>query len=77
VFEDGAPIVLRACGGGGTDFRPVFAALEEEPPVALVYLSDLDGRFPDEAPSFPVLWGQTETYRGWLEAPFGECVRVE
>jgi predicted metal-dependent peptidase len=72
-FERGEEIQLHACGGGGTDFRPVFEALEDgEPPVALVYLTDLDGRFPVQAPEFPVLWGATSN----RAAPFGELVRM-
>ena len=49
-------------GGGGTDFCPVFDRIEQEcgagdPPNALVYLTDLYGSFPDEAPAgYPVIW---------------------
>lgn len=73
TFEEGDRVELRACGGGGTDFRPVFEALAgEEPPACLVYLTDLYGRFPDAAPEFPVLWAATST----APAPWGERVAV-
>jgi predicted metal-dependent peptidase len=71
-YLPGDTVELSACGGGGTDFRPVFVALQEEPPVALVYLTDLDGSFPAAAPDYPVLWAATSG----AAAPFGEIVRV-
>lgn len=70
TFPRGEAVQLASCGGGATDFRPVFAALEEDPPVCLVYLTDLDGRFPDRAPDYPVLWAATARD----VAPFGETV---
>lgn len=75
-FPAGETIELRACGGGGTDFRPVFKAIEEdgEAPAALVFLTDLDGPFPAHAPDYPVLWGDTS---GRRVAPFGETVRMK
>jgi len=51
---------LTPCGGGGTDFRPPFdwvaQHLDGEPPAALVYLTDLEGQAPDDAPDYPVIW---------------------
>lgn len=75
VFEPGDPITLKVCGGGGTDFRPVFTALaqEDEPHVALVYLTDLYGTFPPAAPEYPVLWASISAK---IEVPFGEVVTV-
>jgi predicted metal-dependent peptidase len=51
-------LTFAAHGGGGTDFRPPFAWLEEQgiTPKAFVYLTDGYGPFPDQAPEFPVLW---------------------
>ena len=68
-------------GGGGTDFRPFFRAVQRRQhlttgadPVA-VYLTDGLGSFPREAPLFPVLWvglpGGRDVY------PFGELVKME
>jgi len=71
----GDTISLDAPGGGGTDFRPVFDHCAElfQQPRCLVYLTDLEGRFPDEAPAYPVLW---VVYGGQTEAPFGEVVSI-
>jgi len=63
-------------GGGGTDFRPVFAAIDElpEPPACLIFLTDLEGRFPDEEPPYPVLWANFGNPR--YKAPFGTTIHV-
>ena len=62
-------------GGGGTDFRPVFCYVEEHDlkPEALVYLTDLFGAFPDEAPRYPVVWAATTDET----VPFGDVVRIK
>ena len=62
-------------GGGGTDFRPVFQYLEDNNirPETLVFLTDLMGRFPHEAPAYPVVWAATTA----ITAPFGEHVRIK
>lgn len=61
-------------GGGGTSFRPVFEWVEREgiEPAALIYLTDMEGYFPERAPDYPVLWAKTTNHR----APFGDEVRV-
>lgn len=76
VYERGDTITITPCGGGGTDFRPAFGYLAtmDEPPVALVYLTDLLGSFPRQAPDVPVLWAVPEGYNA--NAPFGEAVTV-
>ncbi len=63
-------------GGGGTSFVPVFDWIEEQGinPVCTVYLTDMDGTFPDLAPSYPVIWVDCE---GNYNAPFGDYVRLE
>ena len=45
-------------GRGGTDLRPVFEPdfLASHRPQGVVYFTDGDGPFPDEAPALPVLW---------------------
>lgn len=63
-------------GGGGTDFRPVFVAIAEmpEPPACLIFLTDLEGWFPETEPDYPVLWanfGNPTT-----KAPFGITIHV-
>ncbi len=62
-------------GGGGTSFVPVFEYVAEEQikPEALIYLTDLMGVFPEEAPGYPVIWAATTE----AEVPFGEVVRIK
>jgi predicted metal-dependent peptidase len=73
-FERGEPLEFRPKGGGGTDFRPVFKAVEEQEnqPVCLLYISDLLGVFP-ESTEIPTIW-VTDT-KG-VEAPIGETIRM-
>jgi predicted metal-dependent peptidase len=62
-------------GGGGTDFCPVFERIKSEgiEPDLLVYLTDMDGRFPSVAPSYPVVWGSIIKN---VKAPFGDVVYI-
>ncbi len=73
-FERGDVIKPTLRGGGGTDFRPAFEYIEkmEEPPVCAIYLTDLDGTFPEEDPGIPTLWvtGRSDA----REVPFGELL---
>ena len=75
TYQSGQPISLSPVGGGGTDFRPCFVWLEEQGivPQMLVFLTDLCGTFPDDMPSYPVIWASTEARR----APFGQVVPME
>lgn len=65
-------------GGGGTSFVDPFKRLANDGihPAFLVYLTDMDGGFPDEAPAYPVLWASTTPLRRAKRAPFGEMVEV-
>jgi predicted metal-dependent peptidase len=77
----------RPVGGGGTDFRPFFAAVEKEqnegggghdgsgPPLC-VYLTDGYGAFPDPEPPFPTLWVVSPGGLDLTGFPFGETVRL-
>lgn len=71
-YEAGQPISLSPMGGGGTDFCPCFAWVEEQGlrPQVLVFLTDLYGTLPDFPPPTPVIWAST----GKRSAPFGELV---
>jgi len=66
------PLKLNPCGGGGTDFRPVFDKIREEghTPSCLIYFTDLYGRFPKLPPEYPVMWIATSS----KTAPFGKTV---
>jgi len=72
-FSPGEQVNVEVSAGGGTDFSPVFDLLEQggERPRVLVYLTDLDGQFPDMAPDYPVIW---VTWESGGKAPFGEVV---
>lgn len=74
-LEPGDPFVIKCHGGGGTDFRPPFAWLAERgiTPSCLVYLTDLEGPFPQHAPDYPVLWCSINNNR----APWGETIKME
>jgi predicted metal-dependent peptidase len=60
-------------GGGGTDFRPVFAWLAQEQPAPdlLIWFTDAQGRFPEMEPQCPVVW----LVKGKAPVPFG--VRIQ
>lgn len=67
-------------GGGGTDFQPFFADVEQrrsphESCIA-VYLTDGWGLFPRNAPHMPVLWVITPGGRAGDDVPFGEAVTL-
>jgi predicted metal-dependent peptidase len=72
TYQAGQPIHLTPVGGGGTDFRPCFRWLEEKGiyPQTMIFLTDLWGTFPDDAPTYPVIWAST----GARPAPFGQVV---
>ena len=75
VYQPGQPIALNPVGGGGTNFAPCFRWLDERGivPQTVVFLTDLCGAFPSEAPAYPVLWASTESRR----APFGQVISME
>lgn len=75
--EDNRPVRLHAKGGGGTAFAPVFEYVDEqqETPSCLVYLTDLEGSYPQEDPGYPVLWVETGGGRR-PSPPFGEHIRM-
>jgi predicted metal-dependent peptidase len=66
-------------GGGGTSFAPAFDWVEEHHirPEALIYLTDLEGGFPDEAPPYRVIWCVYNLYGSNLTVPFGEVIEVQ
>lgn len=68
-------------GGGGTSFRPFFAALAQESATRsgerlAVYLTDGYGDFPDAPPDGPVLWVVAPGGLASKEFPFGEVARL-
>lgn len=66
---------MKMHGGGGTSFIPPFDYIAEHGhrPAAFLYLTDLYGQAPAEAPDYPVMWCCTTN-----EAePWGERVEIE
>ena len=65
----------RFSGGGGTDHRPVFCWIKEQPwlPDLFVGLTDLHSRFPERKPPYPVLW-VVPTAHGM--APWGRVIEL-
>jgi predicted metal-dependent peptidase len=57
-MEPGDEFDNEVAGRGGTDFRPLFQWVEKEfiNPACAIYMSDLDGPFPEREPDYPVLW---------------------
>ena len=79
IFERGDAVeLLPVRGGGGTSFVDPFKRLADEGihPTFLVYLTDMDGAFPTDEPSYPVLWASTMPLRRAKKAPFGEMMEV-
>jgi predicted metal-dependent peptidase len=65
-------------GGGGTSFVPLFEHLSENPPKALVIITDTWGTHWNDTPDYPVLWAVYSSARkAGVEVPFGEIVEVE
>lgn len=69
------PSTFKPKGGGGTSFTPVFDYVKDQrlKPVALVYLTDMMGTFPDKAPAYPVIWCATSAIKG----PFGKTLELK
>jgi predicted metal-dependent peptidase len=70
--------VIKAAGlkgGGGTSFVPVFERIDDDnlKPDAVIYCTDMMGRFPEKPPTYPVIWAATTD----IAAPFGDVVRIK
>ena len=74
-FMTGEELGVKLKGGGGTDFRPVFHFIEEEIDEVklLLYFTDLEGIFPNEAPYYQVKWVSQKKEN----IPFGELIILE
>lgn len=75
VFERGQSLSFEAVGGGGTDFRPAFEYVKNNSinPACMLYLTDMYGVFPQDAPDYPVLWCASNNVVG----PFGQTVQIK
>lgn len=65
----------KVLGGGGTDFNPVFKWCDDNGviPSALIYFTDLYGGYPDDEPTYPVIWCCTTDQ----VARWGETIKVD
>ncbi len=74
TYLPGEPLEYEVSGGGGTDFRPVFAYIEREIdyPTLLLYFTDGMGTFPTEEPGYDLVWVMPEA----KEVPFGEVLEL-
>lgn len=63
-------------GGGGTSFVPVFDWVHEQgmDPDCLLYLTDGDGTFPQQVPTYPVIWGDIS--KGRQKYKWGDYVSI-
>ena len=62
-------------GRAGTDFRPGLAVADDLQADLCVYLTDLMGRFPEAAPSCPVLWAvAADGVPDGYQPPFGRVL---
>ena len=61
-------------GGGGTSFKPVFEWLDRtgKRPDLLVYFTDAQGKFPQLAPEFDVIW----LVKGKQPVPWGQRIQL-
>jgi predicted metal-dependent peptidase len=75
-YTDGQPIELTLRGGGGTDFRPVGEYINQHGinPRVCIYLTDLEGSFPEVPWPFPTLWCVYNNEN--LAAPFGDTIHI-
>jgi predicted metal-dependent peptidase len=73
----GEPLPANTLGGGGTDFRPAFNEVTERgyTPDVLVFITDLEGRFPEEPAPYPVVWALIQA--GKAVPPWGQSVKVD
>lgn len=79
--QENRPVQLSAKGGGGTNFEPGIqhAVEQEEQPVCLIYLTDLECSSYGKAPDFPVLWvcTQADVPEYYGNPPFGEVIKMQ
>lgn len=83
--EDDIPTKVEVSGRGGTSFVKPFEWIEKRfqgidleagedfRPQMLIYLTDMEGIFPANAPTYPVIWVATTP----ATAPFGDTVHID
>lgn len=63
-------------GGGGTDFRPAFAAKRRVQPDVMIFVTDGCGPAPEVAPPYKVIWLLVGRYRQ-IPAAWGEVIEID
>lgn len=64
-------------GRGGTDFRPAIEFAQTLDPDLIIYLTDLGGTFPREAPRMPIIWAVCSAYGASNDTvPFGRVINI-
>ncbi|MCP4900167.1 MAG: hypothetical protein GY906_24615 [bacterium] len=75
--QDDPPTEIEVHGRGGTSFLEPFQWIEDElgddMPQLHIYLTDLEGGFPANAPPYPTIWVSTTEQ----QAPFGETIFID
>lgn len=66
-------LTITPKGGGGTDFIPGFAVVEDEPAAAIYFTDGYCDTFPPD-PGYPVLWAVYNNSK--FNPPFGEVITV-
>jgi len=76
TFNEDEELVIKPCGSGGTDFRPLFAYIENHDlnPDCTIVLTDLIASSPKDAPLYPVLWAATDRSQ---KEPWGERIDLK
>lgn len=76
TFNSDEEFVIKAVGGGGTAFSPIFKTIFEKAlePTCCVILTDLECCDYGPEPEYPVLWASTGRTDG---AQFGEVVKLK
>lgn len=76
VYGPDEQIEMKATGRGGTAFGPTFKAIEgwSDPPVCLLYFTDLESSDTPSQPEYQTLWITSECVT--LNGPFGRTIRI-
>lgn len=74
--EEISALCKKLKGCGGTDFRPAFSYVKEKGlrPQLVCYLTDCWGTFPEEVPSYPVVWLTPHLQEE--KVPFGTVIHI-
>ncbi len=75
TFFSGESLEMDIKGGSGTNFRPVFEFIDREfdDVKLLLYFTDLEGKFPQDIPSYEVKWISPKENI----FPFGELILLD